>query len=50
MLSEENKKKIIELLTQGIKHHQNVVEIVKTNPRIFFEDIDNNFSKNIFVL
>ncbi len=40
MLSEENKKKIIELLTQGIKHHQNVVEIVKTNPRIFFEDID----------
>ena len=40
MLSEENKKKIIELLTQGIKHHQNVVEIVQTNPRIFFEDID----------
>lgn len=40
MLSEQNKKQIIENLTQGIKYHQDALDIIKTNPRVFFDDVD----------
>ena len=53
MLSEQNKKQIIENLTQGIKYHQNALDIIKTNPRVFFNDVDqrlNNSSNQLLML
>ena len=53
MLSEQNKKQIIENLTQGIKYHQDALDIIKTNQEysltMLIRDL-NNSSNQLLML